>query len=107
MLLLCYLPYFIRPEQFDFRRKEECISLFISMCEICQRHQYFNKETYLAFLDLKKAYDSVQIGDILNKINRLGIRSKSFEFIKNLFVTSKACVKVNSKYSETFIPYIV
>jgi len=65
---------FNRPEQFCFSSKEECISLFISMCEICQRRQYFNKETYLAFLDLKKAYDSVPIGDILNKIYRLGIR---------------------------------
>jgi len=74
---------FIRPEQFSFRTKEECISLFISMREICQRRQYFNKEIYFAFLDLKKDYDSVTIGDILNKINRLGIRGKSFKFIKN------------------------
>ena len=93
---------FNRPEQFCFSSKEECISLFISMCEICQRRQYFNKETYLAFLDLKKAYDSVPIGDILNKIYRLGIRGKSFEFIKNLYVTSKTCVKVDNKYSEFF-----
>jgi len=53
---------FIRPEQFGFRTKEECVSLFISIREICQRRKNDNKETYLAFLDLKKAYDSVPIG---------------------------------------------
>ena len=28
---------FVRPEQFGFRNKEECISLYISIREICQR----------------------------------------------------------------------
>jgi len=30
---------FIRPEQFGFRTKEECISLFISIHETCRRRQ--------------------------------------------------------------------
>ena len=77
---------FIRPEQFGFRNKEESISLFISIREICQRRQSDNKETYLAFLDLKKAYDSVPIGNILHKIDCLGIRGKCFQFIKNLYL---------------------
>ena len=93
---------FIRPEQFGFRNKEECISLFISIHEICRRRQLDNKETYLAFLDLKKAYDSVPIGNILHKIDCLGIRGKSFKFIKNLYLTSKANVKINGQCSESF-----
>ena len=45
---------FIRPEQFGFRNKEESVSSYISIWEICQRHKNDNKETYLTFLDLKK-----------------------------------------------------
>ena len=93
---------FIRPEQFGFRNKEESISLFISIREICQRRQFENKETYLAFLDLKKAYDSVPIGNILHKIDCLGIRGKCFQFIKNLYLSSKANVKVDGQYSKSF-----
>ena len=37
---------------------KECISLFISIHDICQRRKLKNEVTYLAFLDLKKAYDS-------------------------------------------------
>jgi len=85
-----------------FLRKKNVYVFFIFMCEICKRRQYYNKDTYLAFLDLKKAYDSVPIRDILNKINRLGVRGRVFEFIKNFYATSKACVKVNNKYSESF-----
>jgi len=67
---------FIRPEQFGFCNKEECVNLYISLREICQRRKFNNQETYLEFFDLKKAYDSVPIGKILYKINRLGIRRK-------------------------------
>ena len=76
----------------DFVNKEECVSLFISIREICQRRKNDNKETYLAFLDLKKAYDSVPIGNILYKLDALGIRGKCYQFIKNLYLTSKASV---------------
>ena len=93
---------FIRPEQFGFRNKEECVSLYISLREICQRRKFANQETYLAFLDLKKAYDSVPIGNILNKLYRLGIRGKCFQFIKNLYLSSKANVKIDNEYSKSF-----
>ena len=81
---------FIRPEQFGFRNKEECISLYISIREICQRRKIKGKFTYLAFLDLKKAYDSVPIYNILTKLFNIGIRDKCLQFIKNLYLTSKA-----------------
>ena len=81
---------FIRPEQFGFRNREECISLFISICDICQRRKFANKYTYVAFLDLKKAYDTVPIFNILTKLYNLGIRGKRFDFLSNLYLTSKA-----------------
>ena len=56
---------FLRPEQFGFRNKEECISLYISTREICQRRKFQRNFTYLCFfLILKKAYDSVPIFNI-------------------------------------------
>jgi len=88
--------------QFGFRNKEESVSLFISIREICQRRKNDNKETYLAFLDLKKAYDSVPIGNILYKLDALGIRGKCYQFIKNLYLTSKVSVKIDDQYSESF-----
>ena len=60
------------------------------------------KKTYLAFLDLKKAYDSVPIYNILTKIENIGIRGKCYNFIKNLYLSSKANVRLNMKCSNTF-----
>ena len=45
---------FIRPEQFGFRTKEECVSLFISIREICQRRKNDNKENLPCFSRFKK-----------------------------------------------------
>jgi len=93
---------FIRPEQFGFRYKEECISLFISIREICQRRANTDAFTYLAFLDLKKAYDTVPIYNILTKLKHIGIRGKCLQFITELYKTSKARVSLNNKLSDEF-----
>jgi len=80
---------FIRPEQFGFRSKEEYISLYISVREICQRRQFLKKSTFLAFLDLKKAYDSVPIFNTLTKLYHLGIRDNYLNFLNNLYISVK------------------
>ena len=93
---------FIRPEQFGFRNREECISLFISVREICQRRKFQGKFTYLAFLDLKKAYDSVPIFNILTKLYHYGVRGKCFDFLCNLYTSSKARARFASMLSNEF-----
>jgi len=93
---------FIRPEQFGFRNKEECISLFVSIRNICQRRKFANKPTYIAFLDLEKAYDSVPIFNILTKLYNFGIRGKCFEFLSNLYFTSKARARLLDMLSYEF-----
>jgi len=45
---------FIRPEQYGFRNREECISLYTTLRIICQRRKFENRDTYLAFWILKK-----------------------------------------------------
>jgi len=45
---------FKRPEQYGFRNREECISLYTTLRIICQRRKFENRDTYLAFWILKK-----------------------------------------------------
>jgi len=93
---------FIRPEQFGYRNHEECISLFITIREICQRKKFHGKFTNIAFLDLKTAYDSVPIFNILTKLYHLGIRGKCFDFLSNLYLSSKASAKFLDMLSDEF-----
>ena len=85
----------IRPKQFEFRNKEECISVYISIRKICQRRKFKNEFTYLTFLDFKKAYASVPMFNILTKLKNVGIRGKCLHFLKNLYLTSKGRANAN------------
>ena len=58
--------------------------------------------TYLAFLDLKKAYDSVPIFNILTKLYHYGVRGKCFDFLCNLYTSSKAHARFASMLSNEF-----
>ena len=85
----------IRLEQFSFRNMGECISLFVSICEIFQRRKFNKQYTFLAFLDLNKAYDFDPIYNILTKHNNIGFRDRCLQFINNLNLTSKAHTNFN------------
>jgi len=78
------------------------ISLYISIREICHRRKFQGNFTYLAFLNLKKAYDSVPFFNILTKLYNLGIRDKCQLFLRNLYLSSKARAFFNSNLSEEF-----
>ncbi|OUM57620.1 hypothetical protein PIROE2DRAFT_17330 [Piromyces sp. E2] len=58
--------------------------------------------TYLDFHNLKKAYDSVPIYIILTKLKCIEIHGKSYNFIENLYLSSKACIKKDNQYSDSF-----
>jgi len=77
-------------------------SFSTSIREICQRRKFQGKFTYLAFLDLKKAYDSVPIFNILTKLYNIGIRGNCLQFLKNLYLTSKARANVNGQLLYEF-----
>jgi len=75
-LKVCFYHRIIIPEHFGFRNIEECISLFVSISEICQRRKFNDRFTFLAFLGFKKAYDSVPINNIFKKLNNIDIHGK-------------------------------
>ena len=68
----------------------------------CQIRKFQGNFSYLAFLDLKKAFDSVPIFNILTKLYNLGIRGKCHLFLKNLYLSSKAHAFFNGNLSEEF-----
>jgi len=87
-----------------FRNREECISFYTSLRIIYVRDKNLKiKILNLAFfLDFKKAYDSVPIYNVLMKIHHLGIRGMCYKFIENLYLSSKACVRVDEQLPESF-----
>ena len=55
-------------------------------------------DTFAAFLDLRKAFDSVQRDFLFYKLRKIGINGKLYFVIKKIYESPKACVRLRSSH---------
>ena len=93
---------FFSPDQAGFRLGEESISQFISLYEICLRRKVNNLPTYLLFLDIVKAFDSVNRDLLLKKCKAAGIHGRALNFIAALYTNQSQQVLYNNFLGPLF-----
>jgi len=90
--------------QAGFRRKEEAVTQAACMVDVVQRRRLAGKTTYIVFVDLRKAYDTVPHEALFAKLYRFGVRGHCLRFIQNLYAQSKLSVRVGhgsmARFSE-------
>ena len=57
---------------------------------------------YCAFVDFKKAFDSVYLNGLWHKLLKLGINAKMLRIIRDMYNNVKTCVRNCHSYSEFF-----
>lgn len=82
--------------QAGFVRLEECVGQATALYEIIERRSKRGLPTYLAFLDLKKAYDMVPHEAMLRKLRLKGVVGKCFAFIKALYANSSIRIRLTN-----------
>ena len=88
--------------QGGLRRGRGCTDQIFIVRQICEKYLGKGKDVYFASLDLEKAYDRVD-RDAMWNVSRLhGIGGRLLRGVKNLYVGSKACVRVGNEVSEWF-----
>ena len=85
-----------------FRRGRGCTDQIFIGRQICKKYLERGKDVYFVFLDLEKAYDRVDRGAMWNVLRLYGIGGRLLLGVKNLYVGSKACVRVGNEMSEWF-----
>lgn len=88
-------------EQAGFRRGEECIGQVLSLYEICTRREAGRRSTYLAFIDFKKAFDTVPHEAMIAKLSHIGVRGKMLAFVRALYASSSITVASGSRNSSS------
>ena len=67
-----------------------------------QKYLLRNTKLYVAFVDFRKAFDSVNRNALWNVLRNSGLHSKLYKALKGVYNSVLACVRVNSEYSNYF-----
>ncbi len=87
-------------EQAGFRQGEECAAHYAALLEIASRRMNNILPTYIAFLDIKKAFPSVPHECLFLKLEHLGIRGKLMKLLRALFACSSFRIRLGTLYSN-------
>ena len=102
--------------QGGFRDQAEAVGQFITLAEICQRRQTAEPpgeaslpanerstgDTYLAFVDFRKAFDTVPHAALIRKLERFGIRGACLQYISEMYRTSQLAVCTPAGVGDSF-----
>jgi len=76
-------------EQNGFRLGRSCIDHIFVMCTVIRNRKMLGKETFLCFIDFKKAFDCVNRNLLLFKLSRIGIVGSMYRAISCLYSNRK------------------
>jgi hypothetical protein len=76
--------------------------MFIIKCIIDKYCKIKNGKVYACFVDFQKAFDTVIHTGIKIKLLSIGIDSKLYEIIKNMYEVSKSCFKPENHITDHF-----
>ena len=89
-------------EQNGFRGQRSCNEHIFSLFSILRNRLNTGQDTFAAFIDLRKAFDSVKRNLLLYKICNYGIDGKFYFSIKALYQNTTASVKLNNYITDWF-----
>ena len=88
--------------QFGFRKGCSTTDAIFVLNAIIQKVLKEKGRLFCAFVDLKKAFDSVYLNGLWFKLYKLGINAKMLRIIKDMYNEVKVCVKGCNSYSDFF-----
>jgi len=91
-----------RVEQSGLTPGQSTTDRIFTLNTIIQSRKEFQKPLWIAFIDLKAAFDSVDHMALWKLLCSLGLHSKVVDLMKGLYVDTCSCVNVDGVMSEWF-----
>eukprot|EP00745_Piridium_sociabile_P040619 TRINITY_DN784_c0_g2_i2.p1 TRINITY_DN784_c0_g2~~TRINITY_DN784_c0_g2_i2.p1 ORF type:complete len:579 (+),score=61.48 TRINITY_DN784_c0_g2_i2:324-2060(+) len=89
-------------EQAGFRANYSTIDHIFTLYSIVQKYLLNKTKLYVAFVDFRKAFDSVNRNALWHVLRKNGINGKLYMALKGVYKSVLACVRVNGIYSDFF-----
>ena len=94
--------HLIGEEQAGFRENYSTTDHIFVLHSTLDLYLSQNKRIYCAFIDYKKAFDSIDRTSLWQKLFQNGVRGKVFRVIRNMYANLKSCVMNNNETSKFF-----
>lgn len=92
----------LNDEQNGFRPERSTLDHLSTLSGLIETRIKKKQPTFAAFIDFKKAYDSIDRDILWGKLHKMGLRGKMFNAITSLYSSVKSCVKLNNMYTDWF-----
>lgn len=92
----------VMEEQCGFRGGRSVIDQTFTLQQIIEKRSEFAMKTFACFVDIKKAYDSLDRELLWKILSEYGISGKLLSAIKSLYDNTTASVRIKNVYSKPF-----
>ena len=87
--------------QHGFRKGKSTISAIAALLNELFKNINNKKNSYIVYLDLKKAFDTISHIKLLNKLLELGMDGLTLDWFRSYLTERRQCVKLNNLISNT------
>ena len=84
-------------EQFDFKHGRGCMTQVFSVRQVCEKYLVNGKAVFWAFMDLEKAYDTIDRHGMWQMLRVYGVGGKLLKTVKSFYVHSKYGMSLGGK----------
>lgn len=84
-------------DQFGFRKSRGTREAILTLRLILEGRQKKGLSTYIAFVDLEKAFDNVNWSKMFRVLKKVGVKYRERRFIHNLYTNQEAVVRIDNE----------
>ncbi|XP_056636715.1 uncharacterized protein LOC130445195 [Diorhabda sublineata] len=83
-------------EQQSFRSGRSCVDAVFILRQVVEKSIEYNKPAYLCFIDLQKAFDRIQLKDVIHLLYNRDIPINIVQTIENIYSHNQVQARINN-----------
>ena len=92
----------IGEKQCGFRQCRVCMHQVFAVRQVCEKYLANWKDVYWAFMNLEKAYDTIDRHGMWQMLRVYGVEGKMLKAVQSFYIDSWVCVPAGNDVSELF-----